>query len=132
MSHSLLVGDWLFAPLPSFRPRDYRQFNRLLTEIEEIGLGGALLGNCGSQVRVGWTRYRDPEVVGEDASEGTCDAVGHAKIITSTAAATTNSRLGSSIRRHRLWPAYPLPKPPPRQIPIDRPSNPHRPPVKSP
>ena len=55
-----------------------------------------------------------------DASEGTCDAVGHAKIITSTAAATTNSRLGSSIRRHRLWPAYPLPKPPPRQIPIDR------------
>jgi hypothetical protein len=26
----------------------------------------------------------------------------------------------SSIRRHRLWPAYPLPKPPPRQIPIDR------------
>jgi hypothetical protein len=57
---------------------------------------------------------------GLDASEGTCDAVGHAKIITSTAAATTNSRLGSSIRRHRLWPAYPLPKPPPRQIPIDR------------
>jgi hypothetical protein len=67
-----------------------------------------------------------------DASEGTCDAVDHAKIILSTAAATTNSRLGSSIRRHRLWPAYPLPKPPPRQIPIDRPSNPHRPPVKSP
>jgi hypothetical protein len=62
-----------------------------------------------------------------DASEGTCDAVDHAKIIASTAAATTNSRLGSSIRRHRLWPAYPLPKPPPRQIPIDRPSNPHRP-----
>ena len=56
MSHSLLVGDWLFAPLPSFRPRDYRQFNRPLTEIEEIGLGGALLGNCGSQFHVGWIR----------------------------------------------------------------------------
>ena len=38
----------------------------------------------------------------------------------STAAATTNSRLGSSIRRHGLWPAHLLPKPPPRQIPIDR------------
>jgi NaMN:DMB phosphoribosyltransferase len=25
MSHSLLIGDWLFAPLPSFRPREYRQ-----------------------------------------------------------------------------------------------------------
>jgi hypothetical protein len=56
MSHSLLVGDWLFAPLPWFRPREYRQFNRLLTEIEEIGLGGALLGNCGSQFHVAWIR----------------------------------------------------------------------------
>ena len=55
-----------------------------------------------------------------DASEGTCDAVDHAKTIMSTAAATTNSPLGSSIRRHGLWPAYLLPKPPPRQIPIDR------------
>jgi hypothetical protein len=41
-------------------------------------------------------------------------------IAPSTAAAAPNSRLGSSIRRRRPRPAHPLPKPPPRQIPIDR------------
>src|SRR5216684_2980295 len=61
------------------------------------------------------------------ASEGACDAVDHAKITPSTAAATTNPRPRSSVRRRRPRPAHPLRTPPPRQIPIDgsRPTSPH-------
>jgi hypothetical protein len=52
-------------------------------------------------------------------SQGTCYIVDQAKIVPSTAAAATNSPPRSSIHRKLRQPAHPLPKPPPRQIPID-------------
>src|SRR5271169_2328499 len=59
-------------------------------------------------------------------SEATSYTFDQAKIAPSTAAATTILALRSSIRRQLRRPAHPLPKPPPRQIPIDGPTRPPR------
>jgi hypothetical protein len=58
-------------------------------------------------------------------SKRTCYTVDHANIAPSAAAAATNSLPRSSVRRRPRQPAHPLPKPPPRQIPINgnRPPN---------
>ena len=53
------------------------------------------------------------------ASNDTPYAVDQAKIAPSTAAAATNSLPLSSVRRRPRQPAHPLPKLPPRQIPLD-------------
>src|SRR5271169_254895 len=60
-------------------------------------------------------------------SQATSYTFDQAKIAPSTAAATTILALRSSIRRQLRRPAHPLPKPPPRQIPING-NRPHGPP----
>jgi hypothetical protein len=60
-------------------------------------------------------------------SEATSYTFDQAKIVPSIAVATTILALRSSIRRQLRRPAHPLPKPPPRQIPIDG-NRPHDPP----
>jgi len=58
-------------------------------------------------------------------SKATCYTVDHANIAPSAAAAATNRLPRSSVRRRPRQPAHPLPKPSPRQIPINgyRPPN---------
>ena len=89
-------------PMPGSGPRRHDARQRLIAPLARRGTLLPPLHRCcpGDAERAG-------------------NAGDHAKLTPSTAAATTKSRLPSSVLRRQPRPAQPRPKPPPNQIPID-------------